>query len=134
MRYHELSEAGPSSVQVPNLDGTYKKFKSLNDPDVITWRNSHNPPSKQDIKTQELATKQQQIQKTISKVANIIQSEVAAVYPDSDPYDFIETKLKQFGLPESLWDKYIKLACKQLGTRDLQHYLNNFDKDYKSSQ
>lgn len=126
MRYYELTEAGPSSVQVPNLDGTYKKFKSLNDPDVISWKNSHNPPSKQEIK--------QQLQKTISKVANIIQTEVAAVYPDADPYDFIEIKLKQYGLPESLWDKYIKLACKYLGSRDLQHYLHNFDKDYKSSQ
>lgn len=118
MRYQEITEAA-SSVQVPNLDGTYKKFRSLDSEGVNAWRNSHNPPGKEEKAAQRLEQKQQ----LIKQVAGIIQKIVEKEWPGNDPHETIYRQLLKLQIYSDKQPTIIKQACQYLGYKSIEDYL-----------
>lgn len=89
-------------------------------------RKAFEAEQKRIAKEQEAAAKAE----IIPKIAMIIQREVAAVYPDADPWDFIAPKVRKLGIAERDVLTMLNKACKEkLGAKSYDAYLQDFADD-----
>lgn len=110
MRYQEIMEAKPSSVQVPNKSGTYKRFTSLNAPGVDAWKQSYDKLKGLTPEERTLAKQQklEQQQKFNAWLMDKIESAMSSAMDGGDPIDTLIPAMDKYNLDIQDIDKLMK--------------------------
>jgi hypothetical protein len=127
MKVTELFEAKPSSVQIKNKSGSYKRFKSMSSPGAAEWAASHDEPVKkrQKMSDEERKDKRAKAQEAKRQLEYQIDTELSMIAAQaldgSDPSFKLERIQRKYEIDMDAIDRIIRKFNK--GTKGFYDYL-----------